>query len=182
MSADQADGLRQWASSAPPNEAGCPRHVAEMLCELAVAGPSAPIARPPSPAVTRASSPVTLMVVGLPDGSPRQARRVGALIDYWAAQGRRWVGDPAAWQVVPVGVTSPHLALLAAQQPRWALWVEGDAEAFRRAWRVLIRLAERPGPRRLLAVHPPGISRHGLLDNLQQAAAAYLGIELVVLA
>ncbi|MDI5987263.1 hypothetical protein QLQ85_20960 [Halomonas sp. M4R5S39] len=175
MGADQAAGLRQWASGAPPSGEGCPRHVAEMLRELAVAGPSAP-------AVSCVAAAVTLMVLGLPDGSPRQARRVGALLDHWAGQGRRWVGDPSAWKVVPIEATSAHLPLLASQQSRWALWVEGDAEAFRRAWRVLMRLAERPGPRRLLAMHPPGISRQGLLDNLQQAAMAYLGIELVVLA
>lgn len=177
MGSDQAAGLRQWASSGQPNEDGCPRHVAETLCELAMAGPSSPAVRPPTSSTP--ASPLTLMVVGLP---ARQADRVGTTLRYWAGLGRRWVGDPEAWQVVPIAPTSPHLPLLASQQARWALWVEDDAEAFRRAWRVLIRLVERPGPRRLLAVHPPGISRHGLLDNLQQAAAAYLGIELVVLA
>ncbi|MFY0989133.1 hypothetical protein [Halomonas sp. C05BenzN] len=177
MGIDQAAGLRQWASTTQAGGDACPRHVVETLRELARANPSPG----PLPA-TGGRSPaaaVTLMVVGLP---ARQAGRVNDTLGYWAGLGRRWVGDPAAWRVVPVEASSPHLPLLVSQQSRWALWVDSDAEAFRRAWRVLIRLGEAPGPRRLLAVHPPGISRHGLLDNLRQAAAAYLGIELVVLA
>lgn len=154
--ADQAAGLRRWAEQASE------------------ASPATPQAAP--------GAPTTLMVVGLPGTSPRQARRVTDLLAHWAAQGRRWVGDPAAWKVVPLDAESPHLALLAAQQQRWALWVEGDAEAFRRAFAVLDRLAAARGPRRLLAVHPPGLPRRGLLDNLQQAARACLGIELLVMA
>ncbi|RTR04441.1 hypothetical protein [Halomonas nitroreducens] len=154
--ADQAAGLRRWAEQA----------------------------KGPAPATPQAAPATltTLVVVGLPGTSPRQARRVTDLLAHWADQGRRWVGDPAAWKVVPLDVASPHLALLADQQQRWALWVEGDAEAFRRAFGVLRRLAAARGPRRLLAVHPPGLARRGLLDNLQQAARAYLDIELLVMA
>lgn len=174
MSMDQAAGLRQWATSARGDATGCPRHVAETLMELA----AAPDQRPaPPPAV--AASGVTLMVLGLPTG---QLERAVATFRYWAELGRRWVGDPSRWRMVAVDVASPHLPLLVTQQPRWALWVDSDVEAFRRAWRLLVKLAERPGPRQLLAVHPPGMTRHGLLDNLRQAAWAYLGIDLVVLA
>ncbi|PMR80963.1 hypothetical protein C1H70_07310 [Halomonas urumqiensis] len=172
--------MRQWATSARADETGCPRHVAEALLELA-AGTSArrPAPASASPASASPASGFTLMVVGLPT---RQLERASATFRYWAGLGRRWVGDPARWRMVAVDVASPHLPLLAAQQPRWALWVDSDPDAFRRAWRLLVRLAERQGPRRLLAVHPTGMGRHGLLDNLRQAAWAYLGIDLVVLA
>lgn len=119
------------------------------------------------------------MVIGLPGC---QLDRVRQLLSHWHDRGRRWVGRPDRWQLVPVTVDDTHLPLLVEQQSHWALWVEADAEAFRRAWRLLLALAEGPCPRRLLVVHPPGLTRRGLLDNLRQAAAHYFGIELVVLA
>ncbi|SDK59021.1 hypothetical protein [Billgrantia gudaonensis] len=125
---------------------------------------------------------ITLMVLGLPGTSERQARRVTELFEAWAAEGRDWVGDPGRWRVVPLEASSPHLPVLAAEQSRWALWVGSDEEAFRRSYRVLKQVAERGGPRRLLAVHPPDVGPKGLLDNLQRVAARYFGIELLVLA
>ncbi len=124
----------------------------------------------------------TLVVVGLPGGAAARTERVHALLAHWQAQGQRWVGAAADWRVVPLDPESPHLAALATQQARWGLWVGSDAEAFRRAFAVLGRLHERRGPRRLIAVHPPGLPRRGLLDNLRQAAASRLGIDLLVLA
>lgn len=155
LSDDQAAGLRQWSAGQP----GARAVDTELRQEV-----------------------VTLMVIGLPDSSPDQVRRVGEVLAQWAAQGSRWVGDPGRWRVVPVDLSSPYLPALAAEQRRWALWVETDGEGFRRGYGLLRQLAESRGPRRLLAVHPPGIRRRGLLDNLQQAAAAYLDIDLVVLA
>ena len=76
---------------------------------------------------------------------------------------------------------SPHLPLLASQQRRWALWVDSDADAFRRAYRTLKILRRHPGPSRLLALHAPGLPRAGLLSNLQHGARRFLDIELVVL-
>src|SRR5690554_1032548 len=187
MTMDQASGLRQWASQQQDGQEGrCPTHVAQALLELARQSPGEPpaarVSVPPPERVASAAagrSAAMLMVVGLPGAQLGRARD---LLAYWHEQGRRWVGDPAAWQLVPVAAESPHLPLLASQQPRWALWVEADAEGFRRAWRLLLSMAEAGGPCRLLLVHPPGIRRRGLLENLQQAAAHYLGIELVVLA
>lgn len=180
---DGTEAVSGAAGEAPP------RHVLEQLHELAAAEPPASAVVPrvtkprgaAPPVVLRTAVP-TLMVLGLPDASARQAGRVGELLAHWARLGRRWVGDPDAWKVVPIEVDSAHLPLLATQQPRWALWVGSDGEAFRRAWRLLIELSDRPGPRRLLLVHPLGMSRRGLLDNLQQAARVFLGIQLVVLA
>ena len=74
-----------------------------------------------------------------------------------------------------------NLPLLASQQRRWALWVDSDADAFRRAYRTLKILRRHPGPSRLLALHAPGLPRAGLLSNLQHGARHFLDIELVVL-
>lgn len=155
---DQAAGLRQWAGakSAPSSHNG--------------------------DGSDDASVRITLVVVGLPGKSPYHTQRVLDLLEHWAGQGRRWVGSAAQWRVAPVDVTSPDLPLLLTQQPRWALWVDNDPDAFRRAFRLLTRLAERRGPRRLLAVHSPDLPRRGLLDNLKQAARGCLGIELLVMA
>ena len=109
------------------------------------------------------------MVVGLPPDAA--AETVTERLAGWARRGRRWVGDPA----------SPHLPLLASQQRRWALWVDSDADAFRRAYRTLKILRRHPGPSRLLALHAPGLPRAGLLSNLQHGARHFLDIELVVL-
>lgn len=154
--ADQAAGLRQW-----------------VLCQNA--GEEVPHGSEQG-RVER-----ILMVVGLPADSGRLAR-VSECLAQWAASGSRWVGDPGSWRVVSVDLTSPYLPALATQQSRWALWIDTGSDGFRHGYRVLRQLNEREGPRRLLALHPPGLSRRGLLNNLQQAAAAHFGIELVVLA
>ncbi|WP_197038327.1 hypothetical protein [Billgrantia saliphila] len=198
MGRDQAAGLRQWASATSQE---CPTHVAEMLIKLAGerdTGERSPresreVAKsvPPRPATTRdmgkppssrrTHQGVTLMVLGLPGTAERHTLKVSELLQSWARQGRRWVGDPGGWRVVALSVTSPHLAVLATQQAHWALWVDDDLEAFRRAYRILKQIDESGGPRRLLAVHPPGVGRQGLLANLQHVAASYFGIELLVL-
>ena len=49
-------------------------------------------------------------------------------------------------------------------------------------YRVLRQLREHGGPRRLLALHEPHLPRRGLLDNLGNASARYLDIELLLLA
>ncbi|MCK2087659.1 hypothetical protein MXC99_05660 [Thauera aromatica] len=196
-SPDQAAGLRRWMAALAPAGAGSgaeadesPRlpPVAERTSaapagEPAPGFPQASVAAPgsPTPAVAAAleTAPCTLMVVGL--GSDRSGR-VGEVLEAWARAGSRWVGDPARWRIVAVDAASPHLAPLCAQQSRWALWVDADVDAFRRAYRVLLQLAAADGPRRLLALHPPGWPRRGLLANLEQVAASFLGVELVVLA
>lgn len=147
---DQADGLRRWAESQPQ-------------ADIREAGPSR-----------------VMMVLGLPDGAESDVTTVTRALRRWHEQGQRWVGEPDAWRVVAMDPTSPHLAVLAKQQSRWALWVGDDPDGFRRAYRVLKQLAQRHGPHRLLLVHPQLPSRAGLLDNLQQAAAQFFGIQLLV--
>ncbi|MCQ4347259.1 hypothetical protein NGA35_07420 [Pseudomonas stutzeri] len=155
---DQAAGLRRWAE-----QFGQPATVA---------------AEPGRDAVPPAVEPLTLMVVGLPGLRSTPAR---ACLARWQAGGHRWVGDPARWKLVALEADSPHLAVLAEQQSRWALWVEDDGDGFRRAWRILRQLHEAGGPRRLLALHPGIPGPAGLLGNLREAAAAWLDTELLLL-
>lgn len=191
MGGDQAAGLRHWANGAEQRE--CPHHVAQALVDLAMAEgegtspPAASVAAPKPRAVPQAllrndDRTPTLMVLGLPGTAARHTAKVAELLESWAQEGRDWVGDPRRWHIVALPVTSDHLPLLAAQQPRWALWIDDDLEAFRRGYRLLQRIAEQGGPARLIAVHPPGVGRRGLLNNLQYVAQAYFGIELLVLA
>ncbi|SFP45003.1 hypothetical protein SAMN05216229_102341 [Geopseudomonas sagittaria] len=158
---DQAAGLRRWA---------------EQFGVAAAPAPGSALAPAPP-----AAEPVTLMVVGLPGPLGEQSRRVRATLARWQANGHRWVGDPARWKVVALEADSPHLAVLASQQSRWALWVADDADSFRRSFRLLRRLREQTGPLRLLALHDGIASHAGLLRNLQQAAAAFLDLELLLL-
>lgn len=154
--ADQAAGLRRWAETQP---------VAAAVNE-----------DESRPAPSR-----VLMMLGLPGGASADVAPVEHALERWHVQGQRWVGDPAAWRVVAMDVRSPHLSALMSQQPRWALWVGDDLDGFRRAYLTLKHLGQRGGPQRLLLVHPPLPSRAGLLDNLQQAAAQFLGIQLLII-
>jgi hypothetical protein len=161
---DQAAGLRQWASLQRQQQSEGDEHAAVM----------------PAPTPPRAKS--VLMVVGLPGRGPRQAERVKARLAQWAALGRRWAGTPDDWEVRLVMPDDPALAQLAHEHARWALWVESSADAFTDTYRLLGQLARGGGPRRLLALHEPHLPRAGLLDNLHDAAHAYIGIDLLILA
>ncbi|MBZ0331751.1 hypothetical protein KZO25_15650 [Halomonas sp. ANAO-440] len=192
MGMDQAAGLRKWSNMTPraPQEA-CPDHVAAMLVSLGGgAAPAGHVGSAPTSSAQasaqrprrRLESDTTLMVLGLPGTGAHHTGKVTELFEAWANEGRDWVGNPRAWRVVALPAGSPHLPVLAGEQARWALWVDADPEAFRRAYRVLKQVAERGGPQRMLLVHPPSVGRQGLLSNLRHAAASYLGIELLVLA
>ncbi|WP_136255301.1 hypothetical protein [Onishia niordana] len=129
----------------------------------------------PEPAPT-----IPLMVLGLPRKGG--VERAQAALVSWSRQGKRWVGDPAAWKIVACDADSPHLAQLASQEKRWALWVDTDGDGFRQAFKVMQAIRRGGGPRRLLALHPPVASRRGLLNNLQQMAREAFEIDLLVLA
>lgn len=161
--ADQAAGLRRWAEQF----AAVQPAAAEVEVVEAVPAPAEP--------------PVTLLVVGVPGAAAARPRRVQGVLARWAANGHRWVGAPTRWKVVPLDPDSPHLDVLASQQSRWALWVGDDEEAFRRAWRQLRTLREHGGPARLLVLHDGIATNAGLLDNLRQAAASYLQVELLLI-
>ncbi|CAD5379300.1 conserved hypothetical protein [Pseudomonas sp. OF001] len=162
---DQAAGLRRWAEQFGRAEAP------------STAAPAPAPQAPPRPE----AEPATLLVIGLPGPRSAQGRRVLECLTRWQVNGHRWVGDPARWKVVALEADSPHLDVLASQQPRWALWVEDDADGFRRSFRTLRRLREQGGPQRLLVLHGGIASHAGLLRNLQQAAAAYLDMQLLLL-
>ncbi|SHF55571.1 hypothetical protein SAMN02745148_02968 [Modicisalibacter ilicicola DSM 19980] len=151
---DQAAGLRRWAETQAP----------------------------PRQAATTGSPSRVLVTLGLPRGAEADVTPVGEALMRWHEQGQRWVGDPATWRIVALSVNSPHFSTLASQQTRWALWVGDDPDGFRRGYAILKRMVQQGGPRRLLLVHPTLPSRAGLLDNLQQAAALFLGVQLLVIA
>lgn len=140
------------------------------------AGLRARVANTPRYRPTEAST--TLIVAG-PESCTETVR---SLLHHWHSEGYRWVGDPDAWRLVPVSPDSPYLATLADEQPRWALWIDRDAEAFRRGLATLTRLRQGGSPQRMLAVHHPDLPRRGLLENLRQVAHSRLGIDLLVIA
>lgn len=196
---DQAAGLRRWAQArgASGDEAlgdavraddQAPAGARDRAMDAPVM-PEPDQASEPEPAPQREPTPepepepvptIPLMVVGLPRaGGVEQAQ--AALVS-WSRQGRRWVGDPAAWQVVACDAHSPRLAQLASQEKRWALWVETGGDGFREAFNVLQAVRRNGGPQRMLALHPPVASRRGLLNNLQQMAREAFDIDLLVLA
>ncbi len=162
---DQAAGLRRWAETQSPLTA--PQ--SEAQTSLAEQQPA-----------TSLPSKV-LVTLGLPQGADAEVAPVTEALTRWHAQGQRWVGDPATWRIVPLSLNSPHFSALVTQQSHWALWVGDDLDGFRRAYAMLRRLAQQGGPRRLLLVHSPLPSRAGLLNNLQQVAAQFLGIQLLVI-
>lgn len=164
---DQASGLRQWAEQQrmqhATDEAAAP---AEVLTAYRPA-PKVP-ARP-------------LAIVGLTRYGHDESYVKGRL-SQWAALGRRWAGDPDDWLIKLIDPERDALATLTSRYQHWALWVESDADAFRHMYRVLRQVSENGGPKRLLALHEPNLPRKGLLDNLRNAAANYLDIELLLLA
>ncbi|XKH60328.1 hypothetical protein LG290_00655 [Halomonas sediminis] len=162
---DQAAGLRKWANLQRQQ-----KDSNEEAASDAPAPPAQPKVRLP------------LVVVGLPGTTAAQAHKVKERLSQWAALGRKWAGDPEQWEIHVVAADAPEVATLTRQYRRWALWVESDAEAFVQAFRILRLLHDAGGPRRLLALHEPGLSRRGLLDNLHEAAHYYLGTDLLVLA
>ncbi|WP_075881936.1 hypothetical protein [Vreelandella massiliensis] len=204
---DQAAGLRKWANLQRQQQTQAADEADETLDttqaqeEDAVEETSEntdvsveteePVADSPPPTVAAAAEPKTvtppkpktvLMVVGLPSPSTLQANRVKARLGQWSALGRQWAGDPDDWDIRVVMPDDPALPRLAREQSRWALWVSSHADAFADTYRTLRQLREVGGPRRLLALHEPHLSRAGLLENLHAAARSYLDIELLILA
>lgn len=183
---DQAAGLRRWAErQGLLNPDGTPKAAVSGTTAEAVVAP-APVAAEhfhEEPVYQQPAAPTvrhTLMILGLPDSSAEQTHRAWQALERWHLNGHRWVGNPYEWRVIAIEADSPHLSILAGQQSRWALWVDTDLDSFRRAYLVLRELAASGGPNRLLVLHP-GIPTHrGLLSNLQQAAAGFLGIELLL--
>lgn len=169
---DQAAGLRRWAESQAPSVEPSATIEPSTILESSFV----PISQ------TATSQPAKVLVtLGLSRGAEADVAPVIEALTRWHTQGQRWVGHPTSWRILPLSMSSPHFSALVTQQSRWALWVGDDLDGFRRAYTLLKRLAQQGGPRRLLLVHPPLPSRTGLLNNLQQVAAQFLDMELLVI-
>ncbi|ATH76937.1 hypothetical protein PZ78_12180 [Vreelandella venusta] len=194
---DQAAGLRKWADlqrqqrgEQPDEPAADAPSVDTSTSDKEVAqtnvGTDASETAPKEVASAAASVAAprptrTLVIVGLSSAGALHVDKVKGRLAQWASLGRQWAGDPQEWDVK---VASPEAGSMAAlaHHPHWALWVSSDAEAFASMYRALRQMREQGGPRRLLALHEPHLPRQGLLDNLRDAAAHYLQIELLLLA
>ncbi|NDL70040.1 hypothetical protein [Vreelandella alkaliphila] len=173
---DQAAGLRKWADLQRQQRQATPEGNALTDDTVAQVMPAA---------VEEHSTVVPqrpLMVIGLPNSGEQQIAKVKGRLAQWSVLGRRWAGDPDDWDIHIVNVNADNLAQLKHRYSRWALWINSDAEAFGPMYRALRHLRENGGPQQLLALHEPHLPRRGLLENLQEAAARYLEIELLLLA
>lgn len=182
---DQASGLRKWASLQRQQQQveATIDTPAEHAVEQASCLLTPLVITPPEPGKLVPPSPkMPLVVVGLPGSGSLSINKVKTRLGQWAALGRSWAGDPDAWEVRIVMADTADLAQLCNEYSRWALWISSDADDFAAMYRALRQLAERDGPRRLLALHEPHLPRQGLLANLRSAAEYYLQMELLVLA
>nr|WP_299239714.1 hypothetical protein [uncultured Halomonas sp.] len=172
---DQAAGLRRWAESQAPSSSSTVESASGDESSFGV------VSQFETPKVDTNQAMKVLVTLGLPGGAEADVMPVTEALVRWHAQGQRWIEDPANWRILPLSMSSPHFSALVTQQSRWALWVGDDLDGFRRAYAMLKRLAQQGGPRRLLLVHSPLPSRAGLLNNLQQVAAQFLGMQLLVI-
>ncbi|WP_227368302.1 hypothetical protein [Halomonas sp. M20] len=172
---DQAAGLRRWAESQAPSSSPAIESSSAVVSSLAAVSQF-----DANQADTNHAMKV-LVTLGLPGGVEADVTPVTEALIRWHAQGQRWIEDPDSWRILPLSMSSPHFSALMTQQSRWALWVGDDLDGFRRAYGMLKRLAQQGGPRRLLLVHSPLPSRAGLLNNLQQVAARFLDMQLLVI-
>ncbi|MCC5901301.1 MAG: hypothetical protein JJT87_05170 [Halomonas sp.] len=191
---DQAAGLRKWADLQRQQRESASQSVSptELATDEAatVAGESTLVARDSSDVADVAVAPArvapkkviqSLVVVGLP-AHQHQVSNVTGRLSQWSALGRQWAGEPDGWDIHLVDPATANLPSLVSRYPRWALWVSSDADAFMYMYRVLRQVHDNNGPKRLLALHEPHLPRQGLLDNLREAAAAYLDTDLLLLA
>ncbi|MDX1705738.1 hypothetical protein [Pseudidiomarina sp.] len=152
---DQAAGLRQWAAKRTDGSDSTEHDKPRVLAGKCV------------------------VVLGLPGSEQPQTELASQVFKRWAEGGKKWVGDPASWQMIPASPDHDNLADLAQRHQRWAVWIADDINGFYRAYQALKAIGT-AGPRRVIALHPPIASRQGLLSNLQQVARSYLGIELLL--
>ena len=150
---DQAAGLRQWAAKSKSVE---------------------------STSLQVNSELEHVVVLGLPVLDKTQATRAVEVFQRWAEQGKKWVGDPNHWRIIPVASDYPDLNELAQTYPRWALWIDQDLDSFQRAYEALKAAHHAQGPKQMIALYPPMQSRRGLLSHVQQVAKSYFDIDLLV--
>ena len=157
---DQAASLREWANEQAQN-----RNVAYTAPEPA-----------PVTAVHRAQR--QLIVAGLKGNNAACQDTVKARLQQWSDAGYRWVGDPADWDIV---LWRPGQETINGCK-RWAIWVGSDLSAFNQCFATLKSLAPLQLTGKILALHEPGISGKGLLNNLCSLADEWLDMKVVHLA
>lgn len=158
---DQAASLRQWAAKRDGDDS------AAEACSEVVSAENA------------SRNLEQVVVLGLPKFSDGYALKAAAVFQRWEEQGMKWVGSADRWRVIPVSLEYPDFDKLVGNYPRWAVWVEDDLDSFARVYRVLKRIHEVDGPRRIVALHPP-MARQGLLANIQMVARQYFNIDVLV--
>lgn len=159
---DQAASLRQWAAK---------RNDGDTVTETVTQSASAD---------QQQADVEQVVVLGLSTLTQAQALQAVNVFHRWAEQGKKWVGDPARWRVIPVASDYPNLDKLVSTYPRWAVWIDDDINSFKRAYEALKTIKQAGGPKRVIALHPPMASRKGLLNNIQHVARAYLDIDVLV--
>ncbi|RUO23225.1 hypothetical protein CWE08_00800 [Aliidiomarina iranensis] len=132
--------------------------------------------KPPESAATAEN---TLVVVGLPSKSNGDTQPVREQLARLAELGRRWVGNPQAWELIPAEYVHTDMQELASRFPRWALWVEPDTNGFQRAYNTMRNLHVNGGPQRVLLLHPPVVSTRGLINNVRECARNFFNLDLI---
>lgn len=126
-----------------------------------------------------ASPERSMVVMGLPTTSDGDTQPVRKQLAALAEQGRRWVGDPNSWELIPAEFVHTDMQELAQRFPRWALWVEPDTNGFQRAYYALRKMHVNGGPKRILLLHPPVVSTRGLINNVRECARNFFNIDLI---
>ncbi|RUO36034.1 hypothetical protein CWE13_10890 [Aliidiomarina shirensis] len=126
-----------------------------------------------------ASPEYSLVVIGLPSRGDGDTQAVRKQLSRLAEQGRRWVGDPESWELIPAEFVHTDMQELAERFPRWALWVEPDTNGFQRAYNAMRKLHVSGGPQRILLLHPPVVSTRGLINNVRECARNFFNLDLI---
>lgn len=172
---DQAAGLRAWAAEQGKPEAG--QETGNKRQTTAKAATTTAEKSIQAEALLQKD----LLVLTHPSLTNTHQHAYAALVRYHE-QGWKWVGSPEQWQIRTCVPTDPNFSKLAENIPRWALWIDADLQSFQRAYRTLrdLRATGISMPRMLL-MHPPLVSRRGLINNVQQMARDFFQVELLVL-
>ncbi|EGN75959.1 hypothetical protein A28LD_0447 [Idiomarina sp. A28L] len=131
------------------------------------------------PTESAASPGRSMVIMGLPSRGDGDTQAVRKQLSALAEQGRRWVGDPDSWELIPAEFVHTDMQELAQRFPRWALWVEPDTNGFQRAYYALRKMHLNDGPRRILLLHPPVVSTRGLINNVRDCARNFFNIDLI---
>ena len=122
-----------------------------------------------------------LVVIGFPGAEEEAEDWVFDRMNSWADMGHNWVGYLDDWDIHSLSPGDSGFRSYAATGKRWAIWIDSDADAFQKTYQLLKSVRENGGPKRILALHEPGLDSKGLLGNLRQVAADFFDIDLIFL-